>query len=332
MKTIFLKKTLLLFVAIILTTYADIQAQTFTEVGNIKPGQRLRLQGVMNSESSWQRGLMSQNIYFKTTGNGTGEWAVEGSTYNDFSMMKFNNGGHIGFYTRPRNTSGNYELTHAGLEAYNRMTILNNGNVGIGTPAPLSKLHINTVRGGDLPDHEGLRVISSNGNTHIPYKSDNWANGWSFLSGKGLVFRTDGNNERMRITQDGNVGIGTGNPGTFKLAVNGTIRAKEIVVEEGWSDYVFYDDYQLPTLEEEEIHIEENGHLLGFESEENMAGEIQLGDVSKRQQAKIEEMMLHLIEIKKEVVKSNNEIAELKEEIVELKNENGQLKAQTIKK
>jgi len=194
-----------------------------------------------------------------------------------------------------------------------RMRITQTGNVGIGTTYPFGKLDINAG------STEGLRITSDHGNTHLPYHSNNWADGWSFLSGKGLIFRTAGNNERMRITEDGNVGIGTTYPGTFKLAVNGTIRAKEIVVEEGWSDYVFYDDYQLPTIEEEEKHIEENGHLLGFESEENMAGEIQLGDVAKRQQAKIEEMMLHLIGMNKQLAKMQTKIEHLEKENARLK-------------
>lgn len=120
--------------------------------------------------------------------------------------------------------------------------------------------------------------------------------------------------EKMRIDKDGNVGIGTDTPDN-KLDVNGIIRAKEIKVEEGWSDYVFYDDYQLPTLEDEEKHIKANGHLLGFESEKAMAGEIQLGDVSKRQQAKIEEMMLHLIELSKQNDRLQAEVTTLKAQI-----------------
>ncbi len=48
----------------------------------------------------------------------------------------------------------------------------------------------------------------------------------------------------------GNIGIGTTSP-SHKLAVNGTIRAKEIIVDDtGWADYVFADDYRLAPLDQ----------------------------------------------------------------------------------
>jgi len=101
-----------------------------------------------------------------------------------------------------------------------------------------------------------------------------------------MDFRFSGAN-KMVLNANGNLGIGTDAPAN-KLDVKGTIRAEEVKVELGWGDYVFYDDYQLPTLEEEKAHIKENGHLLGFESEKAMAGEIQLGDVAKRHELKKE--------------------------------------------
>ena len=125
---------------------------------------------------------------------------------------------------------------------------------------------------------------------------------WSYLAAKDsyTAFRIN-NSEKMRILTTGNVGIGTTNPGTYKLAVNGKIRAKEVVVQSGWSDFVFEDDYKLPTLEEEKLFIEEKGHLIGFESEEAMGGMIQMGDVVNRQQQKIEESVLHLIELNEKI-------------------------------
>ncbi len=193
------------------------------------------------------------------------------------------------------------------IDNVEKMRILVNGKVGIGTSAPVAKLHVTGS------------VRSSNGNDISEYLEINhggWNSNISHFGDGAIRFRLNGET-KMVLNADGNLGIGTDTPDN-KLDVKGTIRAEEVKVELGWSDYVFYDDYQLPTLEEEEEHIEENGHLLGFESEEDMAGEIQLGDVSKRQQAKIEEIMLHLIELKKQ----NDE---LKEEIETLKKENDEL-------
>ncbi len=110
-----------------------------------------------------------------------------------------------------------------------------------------------------------------------------------------------------------NVGIGTTNPGSYRLAVNGNIRAKEIKVETGWADYVFKESYDLPTLGEVEKHIKEKGHLInipsGKEVEENG---IQLGKMNKLLLEKIEELTLYVIELKKENENQQCEIELLK--------------------
>jgi len=151
-----------------------------------------------------------------------------------------------------------------------------------------------------------------------------------FFTPDGVVNMGVRNGTYAHITTDAslfflNVGIGTDTPDN-ELDVKGAIRAEEMFCQLGWSDYVFYDDYDLPTLEEEEKHIEENGHLLGFESEKDMEGMIPLADVSRRQQAKIEEMMLHLIELKKGIDELTDKVEELKDENHDLKQENEELK------
>ncbi len=117
---------------------------------------------------------------------------------------------------------------------------------------------------------------------------------------------------------NGKVGINTTSPEN-ELDVCGIIRGNEVKVQSGWCDFVFEDDYQLQTLEEEEAYVAENGYLSGFESEEEMEGEIQLGDVTFRQQQKIEEIMLHLFEM-------NKKISTLEQQNEELQKENTQLK------
>lgn len=100
---------------------------------------------------------------------------------------------------------------------------------------------------------------------------------------------------RMVITSAGNVGIGTIAP-SHPLSVNGSIRAKEVIVDTGWSDYVFAADYRLAPLSEVEAHIREKRHLPGIPSAAEVAQQgISVGDIQSRLLAKIEELTLHQI-------------------------------------
>lgn len=94
------------------------------------------------------------------------------------------------------------------------------------------------------------------------------------------------------------VGIGTQNPGSFRLAVNGKIRAKEIVVEAGWADYVFEPDYELMPLSEVKAFIDDHGHLPDVPSAGTVAAEgVSLGESQSTLLRKIEELTLHLIAV-----------------------------------
>lgn len=128
--------------------------------------------------------------------------------------------------------------------------------------------------------------------------------GWDRVSNSGADIKLENKSYAAFFVGDtyvsGNLGLGVKNPQN-KLDVCGVIRSNEVRVESGWCDYVFADDYQMPTLAEEAQYINEKGHLLSFESAEEMDGEIQLGDVTKRQQETIEKLMLHVIEMDKEI-------------------------------
>ena len=125
----------------------------------------------------------------------------------------------------------------------------------------------------------------------------------------------------MSIRANGNVGIGTVETGTHKLAVEGTIGAREIKVEAppSWSDFVFNEDYTLKNLEEVESFIEENNHLPDVPSEkEVLENGVELGKMDAKLLQKIEELTLYMIEMNKEVKALRSENTELKEKFEKL--------------
>jgi hypothetical protein len=230
-------------------------------------------------------------------------------------------------------SSTNY-WTAGGNDIYNN----NLGNVGIGTTAPLQKLHVegasllanstiinpknypNMVVAGRVADGSGfdaLSAVGGSGTTSIFSATGRpWAighNGFdlfiaSGLSGSNLLqtaIQIKGTNGDVILTPvGGNVGIGTAIPGTYKLAVNGSIRSKEVVVETGWADYVFDEKYQLKPLLEIEKYINLNKHLPDIPSaKEIRTNGLKVGEVQTKMMQKIEELILYIIEQDKKIEK-----------------------------
>lgn len=218
-----------------------------------------------------------------------------------------------------------------------RMRVNTNGNVGIGTSGPLAKFHvIGSVRLESLTnDNTKTYVISSDADGNL-FKREastlggssgsSWALTGSSISATdkfgttnaaALPIITNGI-ERMRITATGRVGIGTDNPQS-ELAVNGDIYAKKVkVTATGWPDYVFANDYHLPTLAEVEAFIKKNKHLPEVPSaKEVTANGLDLGVNQAVLLKKIEELTLY-------VINQQKQIEEMKKEIEYMKKDKGQ--------
>lgn len=107
---------------------------------------------------------------------------------------------------------------------------------------------------------------------------------------------------KLFIGNNGNVGIGTETPDA-KLAINGDIHAKEVRIDlTGWPDYVFENTYVLPTIEEVEQHINEKGHLINIPpAHEVETSGLHVSEMIKKQQEKIEELTLYIIELNKQL-------------------------------
>jgi spore germination protein GerM len=97
--------------------------------------------------------------------------------------------------------------------------------------------------------------------------------------------------------------------------VNGYIFANEIQVKSDvWADHVFTNDYQLPTLNEVKLHIDENKHLPGIPTEaEIKENGVNLGEMQVKLLQKIEELTLYLIQQDETIQELKAEIQELKE-------------------
>lgn len=123
---------------------------------------------------------------------------------------------------------------------------------------------------------------------------------------------------RMLLTKEGYLALGTLDPKNYRLAVGGKMIAEEVVVKllKDWPDYVFAPRYPLLPLEAVAKHIEQNGALPNMPAASEVASKgLELGDVTTRQQEKIEEIYLHLIRM-------NEEIKALRKENEALRKEN----------
>ncbi|WP_428664283.1 hypothetical protein [Runella sp.] len=144
--------------------------------------------------------------------------------------------------TDPLFTIGNGQSSAA---RSNAMLMLKNGRTAIGNTTPESYLHVFESESGATPSSNAIATFEKNGIGYLsiltPEASEN---GISFgvpsnsVSGgiyynsagsKGLQFRTGGNNTKMSILSNGNVGIGTSPnakldvSGDIKLGTNGTL-------------------------------------------------------------------------------------------------------------
>ncbi len=135
-----------------------------------------------------------------------------------------------------------------------------------------------------------------------------------------------------QVKLNGKVGIGgvttfpttagTVNVSNYKLFVSGGILTEEVRVNLRnsttglWADYVFNKDYYLKPLCEVEKFINDNGHLPNVPSAKQVKEEgIELGNMAKIQQEKIEELTLYIIEQNKINQSQAKEIDEMKAQL-----------------
>jgi hypothetical protein len=176
-------------------------------------------------------------------------------------------------------------------------TYLNEGNVGIGVNTPAGKLDVY----GDL-------VLGLPGENFVLHPRP--------LTGDALIIAPQNGNsgwdwsKSLTLKDNGQVYIGAEQTASsqntnYKLAVNGKIVAKEVVVTaQNWADYVFAGTYELPRLSEVEGFIKQNRHLPDIPAEAEILKEgIDLAKMNTLLLKKVEELTLYVIEQEKKIDK-----------------------------
>jgi DNA-binding transcriptional ArsR family regulator len=163
-------------------------------------------------------GTIHEGVTSKLEVKGTGHTAITiDSPTNYVSSFILSEAGNSAWQLLSRGDAGDrFEIYAAnGTSVGAKVTILQTGEVGIGTTSPAQELHVYRSSG-------NVELRTQSGSYYADFGS---GSGGHYVFGYGaipLYFGTNGQ-ERMRIDSNGNVGIGTTSP-SEKLEVNGNVK------------------------------------------------------------------------------------------------------------
>lgn len=242
------------------------------------------------------------------------------------------------------------------LQSYANNIILRGNLIGINTTTPAAKLHL--VGNVSLPTEfrtQGVNLSSSwftyfgtdgsnpDFSAKIKLMEENvsgLSNGFVLAAERyngsarysvgskdntPVLFFTNGS-ERFRITEEGNIGIGTSDTKGYLLAVNGDAIFTRIKVKQypNWPDYVFDSGYRLSPLSELEAFIQKNKHLPGIASANEVGQQgIDIADTQAGLLKNLEELTLQVIQQNKLLQQQQQTIDQLAKRLEQLE-EKGQ--------
>jgi hypothetical protein len=275
-------------------------------IGTLSPGYPL----TVNSANYW-------SAVFQNNGSSTDKTVLVDLKSGDGTLWRYGVGGTgngIGL------TSGQYYIEKSGLGAV--FVINSSGYAGLGTTTPSYPLHISSssIRGlqidGSNSNWAGMYVNATNatGQPFYGYTTQSGKASWHYLT-PGGDWRLYLGGDRLTVLANGNFLVGKTSQvnSIYKLDVNGSARANEIVVNTTGADFVFEENYALPSLTETEEYVKTNKHLPGVPSAEEMQKEgMKVGELQTTLLQKVEELTLYVIELKKENEALKAEMQKLK--------------------
>ncbi len=193
----------------------------------------------------------------------------------------------------PDDLSANNRLRNSYLGAFAGRNATGSGNVFLGFQAGITET-------------ENNRLHINNSETRVPLIYGDFSSGQLGINTTSLVSNmalSIGGNATVdgNFITNGKISIGTDvdDPG-YDFTVKGKIHVQEVKVDLLGAiapDYVFYDDYNLKTLEEVEAFIVKEGHLPNIPSANEMQKNgVNLKEMNLKLLEKIEELTLYILE------------------------------------
>jgi len=203
-------------------------------------------------------------------------WDVAGNETN-FFIRDATNGSNLPFRIRPSAPS-------------NSLYVNTDGNVGFGTASPTQKLHL----------------LGSSAQTLLLEDTSVSGAKW-YLGNSG--------DSTLKISADGTGKVEAKFYRNGNLTIRGDLFKAGSTDPYDYPDYVFSEDYQLLTLDELDDFIQENRHLPGVMSidEVEASGGVNVTKLQLQVLEKIEELTLYLIEQQKRIRELESELASLRE-------------------
>lgn len=198
----------------------------------------------------------------------------------------------------------------------NAVTVLKNGNVGIETATPTTKLHIASsnpilkITDTTTADDGAYLWLQESDAFGVKLRYNSSSNTFFWLDTVDAGVTTT----RLVVHRNGNVGIGTTNPlGT--LDVNGTIFQRGGILH---PDYVFEDDYELESIEEHSEYMWNHKHLKALpKAKKDEAGNevVDLGQQSRGILEELEKAHIYIVQLNDQLKEQQKQIDELKVQI-----------------
>ncbi|AZA82038.1 hypothetical protein C1637_24250 [Chryseobacterium lactis] len=289
-------KTKLLSIVVLVSSFAS--AQLYTPTGGVQTSSTNYI-GIGTNAPQGSLDINANSSIPIIRGNG--DYIPTGLRFIDDS---YNQAGQVKEWSIWKGNTWAKGLGFMRYDAVNRcaggicelsLFLADDGNIGINTSTPRERLEVNgNAKFSDF--------ISSGSNSWIFHTPDDGRKSLHIVPRNTNNVDWDWGKSFVINGENGNA------------LLNGKFEAKEVkIILTPTADFVFDENYDLPTLDEVEKHIKEKKHLPEIASAKEMEKEgVNVGEFQIKLLQKIEELTLYTIELNKQVKKQTEEIETLK--------------------